>query len=125
MGDRVLIQVKNETEFSPVAYGHWSGSSAPDILRRLQKRMVGRSNDVSYAFARLVQEMVGDDTGNTSFGAWNAQALLTAEASHGGAGCVIIDVSKPEFTYECFGGYLILGPDGFPVSKYDMDPEHP
>lgn len=119
MGDRVLMQLKSGSEFSPIAYGHWSGASAPDILRRLQTRMVGRNNDVSYAFARLIQEMVGTDDGNTSFGAWNATELLTAKSSHGDAGCIIVDVSNPVFTYDLLGGYLVLGPDGFPKSKYD------
>lgn len=122
MGDRVLFQVKSGDEFSPVAYGHWSGSSAPEICKRLQARMEGRSGDVPYAFARLVQEMIGDAGGNTSFGCWNATALLTAKESHGDAGGIIIDVSKPTFTYECLGGYMVVGPDGLPRSKYGETP---
>lgn len=118
MGDRVLIQLKSGIEFSPVAYGHYSGHSAPEVLRRLQRRMAGRPGDVAYAFARLIQEMVAQHPdGNTGFGAWNADGLLTNDSSHGDAGCVIVDVTEDVHTYACFGGYLEVGPDGRPQVK--------
>lgn len=120
MGDRVLFQIvaKNRpNQFGPVVYCHWSGSLAPEIVRALAKRMEGRSDDMSYATARLVQECVGDDGGNLSFGVWNADKKLTAEDSHGDAGVVLIDCANG-FRCECLGGYLYTGEDGFPVVPY-------
>ena len=113
MGDRVLIQVVKSSEVSPVAYGHWSGVHAVAVVANLKRRMATRQGDVAYTFARLLQEMTASDPkGNLSFGAWNAPVdaaskprALTAEDSHGDAGCVVIDVSKG-FKVRCFGGYL-------------------
>ena len=107
MGDRVLMQCfSSETnDFGPVVYGHWSGSDSKEIVGELKARMKSRQNDVEYASARLVQIMTGTDTGNTGFGIWNTDALLTAGDSHGDAGVVLIDVAKDhEATY--IGGYL-------------------
>ena len=111
MGDRVLIQVVNGKEFSPIAYGHWSGSYTPEILSRLRKRMKDRGGDVPYTFARLIQEMIGNDDSALSFGAWNADKVLTKDDSHGDAGCVIIDLAKG-WHIRCEGGYLQPTPDG-------------
>jgi len=113
MGDRVLIQVVNGQEISPVAYGHWCGDRTPEIVARLKRRMKDRPGDVSYTFARLVQEMTNGDDGALSFGCWNATKRLTAKDSHGDAGCVIIDVSKG-FQCTCTGGYLVADSDGMP-----------
>ena len=113
MGDRVLIQVVSGDEISPVAYGHWCGARAPKIIASLKERMKDRPGDVSYTFARLMQEMIGNDPGPLSFGAWNATKRLTKEDSHGDAGCILIDVSKG-FRCECFGGYLETDKDGMP-----------
>lgn len=136
MGDRVLFQVVNGSEISPVAYGHWAGSKAPAIMRRLKERMKGREGDVSYTFARLLQEMTAGDDGNLSFGAWNADKVLTAADSHGDAGVVIIDITpKPaknvdklagygeikRFHCKCLGGYLKTGKDGLPYQSPDSD----
>jgi hypothetical protein len=106
VGDRVLIQVVNGKEFSPVAYGHWCGSRTPEILAKLKARMIGRGGDVAYTFARLIQEMTDGEDGNVSFGVWNAPAVITAKDSHGDAGCVVIDVDRG-FKVWCEGGYLI------------------
>ena len=115
MGDRVLMQVVCGDKFSPIAYGHWSGSDAPKILARLRERMVGRGGDCSYTFARLVQEMTDGDDGNLSFGVWNSCAVMTETYSHGDAGVVVIDVSGGGFKCKCMGGYLVDGPDGMPI----------
>jgi hypothetical protein len=115
MGDRVLFQVKgSDGEFSPVAYGHWCGERAPLIVAKLRERMKDRAGDVPYTFARLIQEMCGDSKDGLSFGAWNADKLLTKDDSHGDAGVVLIDVTKNPMTCECVGGYLKTGTDGLP-----------
>lgn len=129
MGDRVLFQVfkspvsvgeSGNSEFGPVIYGHWCGSEATDVCKRLKRRMNSRPNDVEYTSARLVQILVGDESKdaneNTGFGIWNADALLKKEDSHGGAGIVLVDVSEREMKFLCFGGYLKVGSDGFPYN---------
>ena len=116
MGDRVLMQVVGSEEFGPVVYCHWAGSYTPQIVRRLAKRMEGRPDDVSYTTARLVQEAIGGDTDNLSFGVWNAKRVLTGADSHGDAGVVIIDCNDG-FKCQCLGGYLVTGEDGFPEEK--------
>ena len=116
MGDRVLFQVVSRHQpeaFGPVVYCHWSGGRAPQIVRALAERMVERPNDIDYATARLVQECVGESTGSTSFGVWNATHKLTADDSHGDAGVVLIDCAN-WFKCECLDGYLRTGADGFP-----------
>ena len=95
MGDRVLMQCYSGEEFGPAVYGHWSGESAPAIVEKLRKQMQGRPDDLAYASARLVQCMIGTDTGNTGFGIWNVDHILRAEDTHGDAGVVLIDVSTP------------------------------
>jgi len=116
MGDRVLFQVissQHPKKFSPVVYGHWSGQSAPQIVRALAERMKGREGDIAYAAARLVQICTGDDAGNLSFGIWNADSMLTEADSHGDGGVVLIDCV--DFKCVCLGGYLRTGDDGFPT----------
>ena len=125
MGDRVLFQVVTSKgdAVGPVVYGHWCGSDAPAIVRRLADRMAARPGDVEYASARLVQEVIATapDT-SLGVGVWNAPTLgggmserLTAEDSHGDAGVVLIDCGGG-FKCECLGGYLRTGPDGFPTN---------
>ena len=126
MGDRVLIQVVNGQEISPVAYGHWCGDRTPEIVARLKRRMKDRPGDVSYTFARLVQEMTNGDDGALSFGCWNADVSvgsdgrITAKDSHGDAGCVIIDVSRG-FRCDCLGGYLSADKDGMPKIASEVE----
>ena len=116
MGDRVLFQmVRGPSEFGPAVYCHWSGGRAPDIVRALASRMKTRTGDLDYATARLVQECIGrGDAGALGFGVWNAPARLTEKDTQGDAGIVLIDCDG--FTCECLGGYLVTGPDGFPLS---------
>lgn len=104
MGDIVLMQVVGQGKFSPVIYGHWCGEQAPEIVKRLQKRMSERKGDVDYIAARLVQEAINGRSGDTGFGIWNAEKVLTAADSHGDAGVVLINADTLEPTY--IGGYL-------------------
>lgn len=110
MGDRVLLQVvKNgpDPEFSPVIYCHWLGGDAVEAVKRVAKRMMDRRGDVSYIAARLVQDVINGDEGNTGFGLMLANKPLTAEDSHGDAGVILVDADTFEMTF--LGGYL---PDG-------------
>lgn len=106
MGDRVLMQVfsSKTNQFSPVLYCHWSGESTPNNVKALKRRMADRMGDVDYWAARMVQSMMGALNGSTGFGIWNSSHLLTAEDSHGDAGCVVIDCETGDVG--CFGGYL-------------------
>lgn len=113
MGDRVLYQVidSKKGEFSPVVYSHWGGSNAPGVLQCLFDRMRSRPGDLEYTAARLVQEVLGNDDGNTGTGIWNAEGQISADHSHGDAGVVLIDISDG-MTFQCLGGYLKVGPNG-------------
>lgn len=112
MGDRALIQLTAGGKVSPVLYMHWSGHAVAGVLERLEKRMKDRPDDLDYAFARLVQEAIGDDDGNTGYGVWNAKdGMLTESDSHGDAGCFVVDVSKPKFDIKSFGGYGLRSED--------------
>lgn len=114
MGDRCLFQVvktyKSEvgdlTVFSPVIYCHGAGKNAIEICKRLQTRMVGRTGDLQYTAARLVQEAIDGDTGNLSFGIWNSTGVLTPEDSHGDAGIVYVNVSTDTMAFKPIAGYL-------------------
>jgi len=123
MGDRVLFQVVSGKNVSPVVYGHWSGYSAGDVCKRLKERMKGRSGDVEYTAARLVQELIGNEEGNTGWGIWNQTRVLSAGDSHGDAGIVIIDCSGPELSFTCFGGYLKINETTGLPSAGDEDNE--
>lgn len=109
MGDRVLLQVvkKEPAEFSPVLYSHWRGGSAVDAVHRTARRMQGRPGDVPYIAARLFQELVGNDDGDTGFGLMLADKVLTAEDSHGDAGVILVDADTFKMTF--LGGYLARG----------------
>jgi len=109
MGDRVLMQCHSKAQnvHGPAVYGHWLGSEAPKIVAALIKRMQPRRGDVDYASARLVQEVTlaqSDPTTCMGVGLWNVDHLLTADDSHGDAGCVLINVDDWSVTY--VGGYL-------------------
>jgi hypothetical protein len=104
MGDRVLIQFINGAgEFSPVAYLHWHGASAPALIRACSDLMRGRDGDTSYAFARFLGVCHEAINGNLSLGAWNAAAVLEPDDSHGDAGCYVVDVVT--WHVRAFGGY--------------------
>ena len=119
MGDRALIQLKSGKTFSPVLYAHWSGGSVAEILQAAQNVMRGRPDDIEYAFARLVATAIGGDQGNTGFGVWNAEKLLTAGDSHGDAGCFVVDVSREQWTVQQGGGYGLEGEHNFSVSELE------
>lgn len=118
MGDRVLIQCFSSKtgKVGPVIYGHWSGYDSSEAVRRLAKRMKGRDGDVPYSSARMVQELVGTDNGNTGFGIWNEEKKLEEKSSHGDAGIILIDVDN-DHRCECLGGYLTVGEDGLPARR--------
>lgn len=108
MGDKALIQLRADSnECSPVLYLHWGGSAVADIIARTEARMANRPGDVSYIFARLVQEAIATDPHgvDTGFGVWNQTSTLTAADSHGDAGCFLVDVSRPKYVISAFGGY--------------------
>lgn len=101
MGDRVLVQLKsNNTEVSPVLYGHWSGDAAEVWLHQLIAKMGGRLTDLSYSFARLAQIAMGSSKEEvTGFGIWNQEKELIASDSHGDAGIYILNVDTREITH--------------------------
>lgn len=100
MGDRVLVQLKNSEEVSPVLYGHWAGRDAEGWLDELKQRMGDRITDLSYSFARLVQIATKTDPdGILSYGVWNSEKELDSAASHGDAGCYVLNVDTGEITH--------------------------
>jgi hypothetical protein len=111
MGDRAVIQLRTKDEMSPCLYMHNSGDEVAAILKRTHTRMEGRGNDVSYAFARLVQEAIGDSWGCLSFGVWNQTELLTESDTHGDAGVFVVDVSDGVWRVYAGGGYAFEGKD--------------
>jgi hypothetical protein len=116
MGDRALIQLTTKDgDVSPVLYLHWGGSDVANILQRAQEQMKGRANDLSYAFARLVQQAINGDGHNTGYGVWNHASRLTESDSHGDAGCFVIDVTTEAWSVAQGGGYGLGGEHSFPV----------
>jgi len=103
MGDRVLIQVKSGTEFSPVCYLHWGGNDAPRLIQETVQLMTSRLGDVDYVFGRLVGVCHARTPGSTGLGCFNADHILTADDSHGDAGVYIIDCDTWDVTAK--GGY--------------------
>lgn len=120
MGNRVLFQVvsPDRSEFSPVVYGHWSGSDAGSVCKRLWQRMQTRPGDVWYTSARLVQELIDGDKTALGFGMWNADAVLTEADSHGDAGVVLVIAGPTGLTFECFGGDLVIK-NGWPCHRLE------
>lgn len=117
MGNRARIQLtNNDGEVSPVLYLHWGGSDVADILTQTQSQMRTRANDIEYAFARLVQQAIGNDDGNTGFGVSNQIEKLTASDSHGDAGCFVVDISDAAWKVAQGGGYGLEGGHSFDVS---------
>ena len=100
MGDRVLFQVvnKDRSEFSPVVYGHNLGYRWRNIVKDLEAQMATRRNDVQYIGARLVEiaSRYAGTGGALGLGMWNIDHVLTADDSHGDAGCVLIDATTFE-----------------------------
>lgn len=104
MGDRALVQFEDSTgRTSPVIYLHWSGEEASAWLRELAILMTGRPNDASYAAARFAGICHRHINGNMSLGMWNQEKRLTAEDSHGDAGCFVVNCHT--WQVEAMGGY--------------------
>ena len=111
MGDRVLIQFKDERgEVSPIIYAHWAGSDAPAALVRLRERMADRPGDCSYVAARCLQELGMDDVRSTGFGIWCASKELTPDDSHGDAGIFVVELGETWHVHQ-FAGYGFEPPD--------------
>jgi hypothetical protein len=105
MGNRVLIQFTNGTDFSPVLYGHWHGDATAETLRLLRAQMEGRATDIQYVAARCVEVMTRDSRGGQlSFGIWNAKGVLTDDDSHGNAGIYLVDISDNAWKVLVFAG---------------------
>ncbi len=112
MGDRALIQFKSTGNFqgsgptlSPAAYLHWSGSDVARLLQLTAERMAERGADVNYAFARFVGICHEGIDGCLSLGVWNQTSELTADDSHGDAGCFVVTLDDAGMLVECLGGY--------------------
>lgn len=107
MGDRAVMQVVSSSKgtFSPAVYVHWMGSDVPLLLQRVIERM-GSRRDVDYVAARLVCECAEHLPSQRvlGLGMWNVDHVLTADDSHGDAGCALLDVDDWSIRY--VGGYL-------------------
>ncbi len=103
MGDRALIQIENSGAVSPVIYVHNAGEQVPGFLEEIAVFMKGRRGDVDYTAARLIGLMHELIEGNISLGIFNQPERLTAEDSHGDAGCFVYNCTTGHV--EAFGGY--------------------
>lgn len=111
MGDRALIQLKSGDELSPVLYLHWGGGDVKRIIDATQERMKNRPGDINYIFARMVSIAIDGNEGDTGYGVWNQTKKLVEADTHYDAGCFVVDVSRPTYTVETFGGYGFGGDD--------------
>lgn len=98
MGNRVRIQMKSDSELSPVIYGHWSGGVAAQAIVACRERMSDRPKDLSYCAARMLQELLAfgaasDAYGSTGYGIWNQETEL-CEAEAEDAGCYVIELGS-------------------------------
>ena len=133
MGDRALVQFRGsggrglDPVLSPCCYLHWAGSSVGSLLDETAERMAERGPDVAYCFARFVgiaHESLG---GALSLGVWNQTEELTADDSHGDAGCFVVTVDDAGMRIRCAGGYgfgnasasagILYLPDGWTVDE--------
>ena len=103
MGDRALVQFKDNNEVSPVVYLHWDGSEVKDWLQELRELMGDRFSDVSYTCARFIGVCHSHIKGNLSLGVFTQTTELKQTDSHGDAGCLVVDVETGKV--ECSGGY--------------------
>lgn len=102
MGDRALIQLYADGEYSPALYLHWSGQEIPTLLQTFYDRFLAkRGDDLEYGFARLVQYACeGADVGSvTGVGVSTVSGPLTVEHSPGDAGVFIADLTTMEVRY--------------------------
>ena len=111
MGDRALVILKSEKEYSPVMYLHWHAPQVKNYIKRLKEVMESRGADLSYAFARLLGIVHNDIDGNLSLGCWNLpdgfseiDSKFLREFSHGDGGIYVIDLKDYEIaTYAGYG----------------------
>lgn len=112
MGDRALIVLKDEQNFSPVAYLHWHAPQVQNYINRLREVVQSRGADLNYAFARLSGIIHNDIDGNLSFGVWNLPADFDGsddrmkDMSHGDGGVYLVDIND-DYSIKCVGGYGI------------------
>lgn len=113
MGDRAIVCFSlgalDGTDDLPAVYLHWSGCEVPELLARLREVMRGRDTDASYAAARFCALACEANPGNLSVGlfAYTADQLTTpAKLSHGDAGFIVVDVSKPQWLATVYRGYM-------------------
>ena len=100
MGDRALVILKADGEYSPVLYLHWHAPQVRNYLARLREVMEGRGADVDYAFARLLGIAHNDIDGNLSLGCWNlppgfseSDPAFLADLSCGDGGIYVVDLA--------------------------------
>ena len=92
MGNCATVQVVCGEEFSPIAYVHWIGGDTLDVIEDAAPKM--RSNDVSYAFARLCGHLhlATGALGALGFGVYNTDEIQT-EDTVGDAGHYRVDLA--------------------------------
>jgi hypothetical protein len=109
MGNRAVVIFcnKDETEFSPAIYLHWSGGaeSIYAFLNEMDRRHIRGGDDLPYQAARFVH-VVGDffdqeEAGGLSLGIWNTPDNLEAiiadpQNDHGDNGIFLIYRSGAE-----------------------------
>ena len=104
MGDRALVQFKDKDDtISPVIYLHWNGTEVKYWLEEWYRLIQGRQRDLDYGCARFVGICHSHIEGNLSLGVNYQPTELTADDSHGDAGCFVVNVSTGEVTAS--GGY--------------------
>lgn len=128
MGDRVLIQLRQGSEVSPVLYVHWGGKEAFYLIRKTERRMKGRRDDLVYSFARLVGTAHEATPGNLSLGVWNAPirgeapksfelGAIDEGDSHGDAGCLVVDVFASGWVVTPIGGRYARDPESVEMAE--------
>jgi len=126
MGDRVLIQMTDEREVSPVLYMHWNGTEALDIIKAAEERNHD-AYDMSYAFSFLTREAdkYSDNTPSFEVFNWDKNRLLTADDSHGDAGCIVINVKPCPWRIHAGGGYVEDAEGVLPLDEVMLSERRP
>ena len=113
MGDRALVILKSQGNYSPVMYLHWHAPQVQNYINRLKEVMQGRGNDLQYAFARLLGIVHNDIEGNLSLGCWNLPSGFSerdekflSHMSHGDGGIYVIDLK--DYSIATYAGYGLL-----------------
>ena len=103
MGDRALIIIKDNAEYSPAIYLHQHGGYAANYIEELAAIMKDRGSDVHYATARLAGICHTRIEGNTGLGIFAIDEEAVREnpssASYGDRGVFIVDADN-EYTYK-------------------------